>query len=136
MEQPQTFLASLVRVCLELRKTAGMQPHNVAHEGRINPSTVFRFEKQQGDWQTKTDELINGYAAIAGLKPIDVWRLALEDWGRALAASSQPGDDDEPDQTRPPRPSTETPNTHATRQGHGSGRRRGSQGPASLQAAG
>ena len=136
MPQEPLLIHSLVRVCTEL---AAAKPSR-KFGAFVDPGTITGFKKriaqERDHWPRNIDSIVDGYEHVTGVDKVKIWQLALDDWGKALAASSPPGDGNEPDQSRPPRPSTDTPSVHATRRGRGSGRRRGSQGPASLRAAG
>lgn len=76
----------LAQAAGEARRQAGRKPYHIAaapHEGKgADPSTVWRFERH-AKWPQDADHLIDLYAADLGIKPIELWRRALELWQAA-----------------------------------------------------
>lgn len=81
------LLPYLVAAAIDARTKAGVGRGRVAAAGQVDQDTVRRFEVEPS-WKRETDNLIYGYAQVAGREPPDLWREALERWATARAASA------------------------------------------------
>lgn len=75
----------LADVCREVREQAGANRSVIAARFNASEWTVRRFEMQQGKWSAQTDELVESYAKLAGVEPVELWQRALTRWRNSQA---------------------------------------------------
>ena len=73
----------LVDVCKDARAQSGTSKTVIAAAINKGEQSVSRFEQGVGGWHGQTGELVDAYAAAAGVRPIALWQSAIDRWKAA-----------------------------------------------------
>lgn len=77
------LLFHLVETCADLRDRVGAVGvpgrMEVAEAAGVELDAIRRFEMEPS-WPNEIEEIVRGYAAIASLRPGDIWSEALDRW--------------------------------------------------------
>jgi transcriptional regulator of aromatic amino acid metabolism len=72
----------------ELRLGAGRKLVHPAASGNMDQSTLYRFERHQGQPES-IDATVAAYADDLDIEPIEIWERALELWRAAAALTAE-----------------------------------------------
>ncbi len=73
------MLVHLAWAAKQVRQRAHCRVADVADAAHVDAATVYRFERRQA-YPQQIDGLIAAYATLAGVRPREIWRAALEHW--------------------------------------------------------
>lgn len=79
----------LADVCREIREGSGRNQNYVAGQINSGIDKVKNFELQKIRWSPDTDQLIEVYAELGKVRPVDVWAEAVNRW-EATQAEAHP----------------------------------------------
>lgn len=71
------MLDALASVLKELRSKSGVKKLRFAAAVDLDPSQLTRFENGTSGWPRNPDQLVMGYAEVAGVDPLEVWQRAI-----------------------------------------------------------
>lgn len=72
------MLTALAIVLKELRAKSGVKKLRFATAVDLDPSQLTRFENGTSGWPRNPDQLVIGYAKVAGVSPLEVWDRAVK----------------------------------------------------------
>src|SRR4051812_28552036 len=76
------MLPWLAAELLRIRTDAGHSLTTMAEHVGWRAPTINRIERGER-WPRYVDDLVAGYAEVAGIEPMELWRRTLERWARA-----------------------------------------------------
>ncbi|MCU1677919.1 MAG: hypothetical protein JWM93_2677 [Frankiales bacterium] len=77
--RPNSMLAALAWASRGARRQADVARWEVAALAGVDVATVSRFERAKA-WPRDPDELVAAYAALAKVRPQEIWRAAVNAW--------------------------------------------------------
>lgn len=73
------MLDNLGRACRQARLDADLRQIDISTTAGTTHATISRFETGRS-WPLNADSVVAAYAAECRIRPLDLWRQALEDW--------------------------------------------------------